>query len=50
MYMHAVGLCMPIMHAIKIAYRMLLKLPIVLLSNAAEFCLLCSNYASEINH
>ena len=29
---------------------MLLKLPIMLWSNAPEFCLLCSNYAPYINH
>ena len=29
---------------------MLLKLPIMLWSNALEFCLLCSNYAPYMNH
>ena len=29
---------------------MLSKLPIMLLRNAAEICLLCSNYGSQINH
>ena len=37
-------------HILRLVPIILLKLPIMLWSNAPEFCLTCSNYVPYVNH
>ena len=45
-------LCLLELHILRLRFVpiMLLKLPIMLWSNALEICLVCSNYAPYMNH
>ena len=47
---HWWGLVVALYSLIRLVPIMLLKLPIVLWSNAPEFCLLCSKYAPHVKH